>query len=97
MRAAAGTRLRPILMTTSAMVCGMLPLALGLSEGAEFRQSMGTVLIGGLLSSLVLTLFLVPVVYCSIVGYLQRREDRRALEEEATHPEGEGSVLGAPA
>ncbi len=64
MRAAAGIRLRPILMTTMAMVFGMLPLALGLAEGAEFRRSMGTVLIGGLLSSLILTLFLVPVVYC---------------------------------
>ena len=48
-RTAAGIRLRPIVMTTASMVFGMLPLALGLSEGAEFRQSMGTVLIGGLL------------------------------------------------
>ena len=48
MRTAAGIRLRPIVMTTASMVFGMLPLALGLAEGAEFRQSMGTVLIGGL-------------------------------------------------
>jgi HAE1 family hydrophobic/amphiphilic exporter-1 len=79
MRAAAGTRLRPIVMTTMAMVFGMLPLSLGLAEGAEFRRSMGTVLIGGLLSSLILTLFLVPVVYTWIVGAIDKRAQRRAL------------------
>ena len=87
MRAAAGIRLRPILMTTSAMVFGMLPLALGLAEGAEFRRSMGTVLIGGLLSSLILTLFLVPVVYCTISGWLERRSDRKAVAAESNLPD----------
>ena len=79
MRAAAGTRLRPIVMTTMAMVFGMLPLSLGLAEGAEFRRSMGTVLIGGLLSSLILTLFLVPVIYTWVVGFIDARAQRRAL------------------
>jgi hydrophobic/amphiphilic exporter-1 (mainly G- bacteria), HAE1 family len=60
---AGGTRLRPIVMTTAAMVFGMLPLATGHTEGGEIRQSMGIVLIGGLLSSLFLTLFLVPAMY----------------------------------
>jgi HAE1 family hydrophobic/amphiphilic exporter-1 len=78
MRAAAGTRLRPIVMTTMAMVFGMLPLSLGLAEGAEFRRSMGTVLIGGLLSSLILTLFLVPVIYTWVVGFIDARAQRRA-------------------
>jgi HAE1 family hydrophobic/amphiphilic exporter-1 len=82
MRAAAGTRLRPIVMTTMAMVFGMLPLALGLAEGAEFRRSMGTVLIGGLLSSLVLTLFLVPVIYTWVVGPIDARARRLALRAE---------------
>ena len=82
MRAAAGDRLRPIVMTTASMVFGMLPLALGLAEGAEFRRSMGTVLIGGLLSSLILTLFLVPVVYAWVAGAIERRADRRAAERE---------------
>ncbi|HEV2739331.1 MAG TPA: efflux RND transporter permease subunit, partial [Candidatus Elarobacter sp.] len=82
MRAAAGTRLRPIVMTTAAMVFGMLPLSLGLAEGAEFRRSMGTVLIGGLLSSLILTLFLVPVVYSWVVAWLENRADKRALHHE---------------
>ena len=49
---AASTRFRPILMTTCAMIFGMLPLALGFAEGGEWRQAMGTVIIGGLLSSL---------------------------------------------
>ncbi len=63
MTAAANTRFRPILMTTCAMIFGMLPLSLGLTEGAQERASMGTVLIGGLVSSLILTLALVPVIY----------------------------------
>jgi len=50
-RESAVIRFRPIVMTTAAMVMGMLPLALGITEGAEFRKSMGTVIIGGLTSS----------------------------------------------
>jgi len=84
MIAAAGTRLRPILMTTAAMVFGMLPLSLGLAEGGEIRKSMGVVLIGGLTSSLILTLFLVPVVYTGYVGLLEKLADRRALRRERT-------------
>ena len=56
-------RLRPILMTTAAMIAGMIPLALGLGEGAEQRSPMAHALIGGLLTSTVLTLIVVPVVY----------------------------------
>jgi multidrug efflux pump subunit AcrB len=81
---AAGTRFRPILMTTSAMVFGMLPLAIGLSEGGEWRQAMGTVIIGGLLSSLILTLFLVPMIYNTWIGYFERRADVRARQAEMT-------------
>ncbi len=82
MLAAAETRFRPIIMTTASMVFGMLPLALGLAEGAEFRRSMGVVLIGGLLSSLILTLFLVPVIDVWIVGGIERRADRKAAKRE---------------
>jgi HAE1 family hydrophobic/amphiphilic exporter-1 len=63
MRQAAATRFRPIIMTTVAMISGMLPLALGLEPGAQSRASLGIVVIGGLLSSLVLTLFIVPIMY----------------------------------
>lgn len=61
---AAKVRLRPILMTTLAMIFGMLPLALALSEGAEMRAPMGQAVIGGVITSSLLTLVVVPVVYC---------------------------------
>ena len=61
---AAKVRLRPILMTTLAMVFGMLPLALALSEGSEQRAPMGQAVIGGVITSSVLTLVVVPVIYC---------------------------------
>jgi HAE1 family hydrophobic/amphiphilic exporter-1 len=91
MKAAAVTRFRPILMTTCAMIFGMLPLSLGLTEGAESRASMGTVLIGGLVSSLILTLALVPVMYTFIMGWVDRRERkhaaRRTLDDGHALPE----------
>jgi HAE1 family hydrophobic/amphiphilic exporter-1 len=79
---AASTRFRPIVMTTAAMIFGMLPLALGYAEGGEWRQAMGTVIIGGLLSSLILTLFLVPMIYNTWMGYFERRADQKALQAE---------------
>lgn len=63
MQDAARRRFRPIVMTTAAMIAGMLPLALGHTVGAEYRQALGTVVIGGLSSSLLLTLFVVPLAY----------------------------------
>ena len=62
-RESARIRFRPILMTTCAMIAGMTPLALGLVAGAQVRQALGIVIIGGLTSSLALTLLLVPIVY----------------------------------
>jgi hydrophobic/amphiphilic exporter-1 (mainly G- bacteria), HAE1 family len=56
-------RFRPIIMTTSAMIAGMTPIALALDPGAAQRQALGIVVIGGLISSLVLTLVLVPVIF----------------------------------
>ena len=61
---AAKVRLRPILMTTLAMIFGMLPLALALSEGSEQRAPMGQAVIGGVITSSIMTLVVVPVVYC---------------------------------
>ena len=60
---AGGVRLRPILMTTLAMVAGMIPLALALSEVGKYRQGMGVVIEGGLIVSLLLTLLVVPSFY----------------------------------
>ncbi|MGA8532791.1 MAG: efflux RND transporter permease subunit [Candidatus Tumulicola sp.] len=62
-RQSAHERFRPIVMTTAAMVAGMLPLALALEPGSAQRQSLGVVVIGGLLSSLFLTLVVVPVAF----------------------------------
>ncbi len=75
---AAHRRVRPILMTTCAMIAGMAPLALGHAIGAEYRSALGTVVIGGLSTSLILTLFVVPAVY---VAY--RRWDRAAMRRTA--------------
>jgi len=61
---AAKVRLRPILMTTLAMVFGMIPLAFALTEGSETRAPMGQAVIGGVITSSLLTLVVVPVVYC---------------------------------
>ena len=60
---AARIRLRPIIMTTVAMILGMIPLALALGEGAEQRAPMARAVIGGLVTSTLLTLFVVPVMY----------------------------------
>ncbi|HZV79671.1 MAG TPA: efflux RND transporter permease subunit [Candidatus Binatus sp.] len=62
-RESARTRFRPIVMTTVAMIFGMLPLALGLDHAVASRSSLGIVVIGGLISSLLLTLVVIPVVY----------------------------------
>ncbi len=70
------TRLRPILMTTSAMVFGMLPLFFAIGEGAEFRAPMARAVVGGLITSTLLTLIVVPVVYTildDITGWMFRR------------------------
>ena len=70
------TRLRPILMTTFAMIFGMLPLALALGQGAEMRAPMARAVIGGLITSTVLTLVVVPVVYTVLDdfgGWARRR------------------------
>ncbi|MEP6757225.1 MAG: efflux RND transporter permease subunit [Chthonomonadales bacterium] len=74
------TRLRPILMTTSAAVFGMLPLAIGLGKGSETQAPMATAVIGGLITSTILTLFIVPTVY-TLFDDMARflRKDKRDL------------------
>lgn len=76
---AAKVRLRPILMTTLAMVFGMVPLAFALTEGSEQRAPMGQAVIGGVITSSILTLVVVPVVYCymdDLAGWLRRHLGR---------------------
>ncbi len=76
------TRLRPVVMTASAMILGMLPMSLGLGEGAEQNAPLGRAVIGGLLVATVTTLFIVPIVY----SYLRKRppvdHDKQIIEEE---------------
>jgi hydrophobic/amphiphilic exporter-1 (mainly G- bacteria), HAE1 family len=71
-------RLRPILMTSFALIFGMLPLALGLNEGSTGRQALPVTVIGGLLTSTFLTLLIVPVVYEAVEGFFERRRQRKA-------------------
>jgi HAE1 family hydrophobic/amphiphilic exporter-1 len=80
---AGSIRLRPILMTTLAMVFGMMPLALGLGEGASQRAPMAHAVIGGLLSSTLLTLVVVPVVlvYIDRVGLWTKKRFSRSADD----------------
>jgi len=73
------TRLRPIMMTASAAMLGMLPLALALGKGSEIQAPMATAVIGGLATSTVLTLFVVPTVYTVLddIGLFLRRKKER--------------------
>jgi multidrug efflux pump subunit AcrB len=81
-------RLRPIVMTTAAMVFGMLPLALALNEGGEIQAPMGRAIIGGVITSTLLTLVVVPVIY----SYLVRQKKPKAAAATAQAELG-GPVL----
>jgi HAE1 family hydrophobic/amphiphilic exporter-1 len=95
------TRLRPILMTTTTMIFGMLPMAIGLSEGADMRRSMAIVIIGGLISSMLLTLMLVPVMYSyiedlrRIVGKIFKRKNKAGLDLSQFEPALAATGVGA--
>lgn len=82
---AARVRLRPILMTTLAMVFGMVPLAFALTEGSEQRAPMGQAVIGGVITSSILTLVVVPVVYCYMDDLAQWL--RRVFKVQPTGPD----------
>jgi multidrug efflux pump len=73
---AAASRLRPILMTSPATILGILPLALGFGEGAQSRVSMGIAVVGGMIFSTFLTLFIVPAIYSYISS-----ESKKSLDE----------------
>ena len=84
--AAAEIRLRPILMTTLAMVFGMLPLAISTSEGAEQRAPMAHAVIGGVIASTLLTLLVVPVLYALLDDLAARITGRPAVEPVESPP-----------
>ncbi|MFO1319893.1 MAG: efflux RND transporter permease subunit [Burkholderiales bacterium] len=91
---AARVRLRPILMTTAAMVFGMLPLALGLGEGSEQRAPMAHAVIGGVIASTLLTLLVVPVAYTYLDDLARWVKGRRAAP--AVPAAGTAVVLDGP-
>jgi multidrug efflux pump subunit AcrB len=77
-------RARPIVMTTLAMAAGMMPVALGLDADGSFRSPMGIVVIGGLITSTVLSLVVVPVVFTYVLG--AERVLRRLFGTAAARP-----------
>jgi len=91
-------RLRPILMTSAAMVLGMWPTAVGNSEGSEFRAPMAIAVIGGVISSTLLSLIVVPVVYLSVEnlkGFISRLGGGKGRKVEKTN--GAYAPRGVPA
>lgn len=88
---ASGIRLRPILMTAISTIGGVLPIALGLGAGAESRRPMGVATAGGLISSTLLTLFIVPVAYSMIddLGQVMLKLLRKASPDASTESEEE--------
>jgi CzcA family heavy metal efflux pump len=86
---AGATRIRPVLMTALAMIIGMIPMALGLGEGAEQNAPLGRAVIGGLLFATVSTLFFVPAVYAEIHS---RRAHRQAARDAAAAPHSLGAA-----
>jgi multidrug efflux pump subunit AcrB len=80
------SRLRPILMTTFALIAGMLPVAIGMGEGGEFYQPLAVAIIGGTITSTILTLLMIPTFYDSIeiardklIAKFHRRADQRGV------------------
>jgi len=91
-QAAGHTRIRPVLMTASAMIIGMLPMALGLGEGGEQNAPLGRAVIGGLVLATITTLFIVPIVYSMLRTKPPVDHAQRIVEEEREHIQGEWNI-----
>ncbi|WP_141733274.1 efflux RND transporter permease subunit [Oligoflexus tunisiensis] len=87
---AGGTRLRPIVMTSLAIIVGMLPVALGTGEGADFRAPLGRAVIGGVITSTFLTLLVIPTFYETLADWrdsmMRRLRKRPAASHESSDP-----------
>jgi len=92
---AGGTRLRPILMTSVAIVAGMIPVALGNGEGADFRAPLGRAVIGGVITSTVLTLLVIPTFYDMFTSWRDAILARFLPSSLPVHPVAPGSVDAA--
>jgi HAE1 family hydrophobic/amphiphilic exporter-1 len=95
-------RLRPIVMTTVALIAGMLPVAIGAGQGGDFRAPLGRAIIGGTITSTLLTLVVVPTVYEIVDGFREGgiRLLRRVLGRTGAAPAaggGAGGETGGPA
>jgi multidrug efflux pump subunit AcrB len=90
-------RLRPILMTTAAMIGGMTPLAIGMGEGGETQAPMGRAIIGGVITSTLLTLVVVPVLYTYLDHLTEWRKARKAKRAAGSAISGAASPLPGPA
>ena len=87
-------RLRPIMMTTLALIAGMIPVALGHGEGADFRAPLGRAVIGGVITSTVLTLIVIPTVYEILDEWREALLAR--FKRRMGQPHGEPSPSPAP-
>jgi multidrug efflux pump subunit AcrB len=91
---ACSKRARPIIMTTIAMAVGMLPITIGLHGDSSFRAPMGAAVIGGLLASTVLSLFVVPVIYTLMDDF--EHFVRRKLGRSSGKAHAQGEAAAAP-
>ena len=92
-REACKVRLRPIFMTTLTTILALIPLAIGIGQGSELMQPLGIVVIGGLLIGTLVTLVLVPAVYCAVYGISKKTpEGRKKKEDKAVGEDTEQPV-----
>lgn len=94
MRLAGPVRLRPILMTSLSMILAMIPIALGLSAGGEFRQPMAIAILGGMVTSTLLTLIVVPLAYGAVIGMQDRMAARRTRRQAEKAAKAKAQVQG---
>jgi HAE1 family hydrophobic/amphiphilic exporter-1 len=87
-------RLRPIMMTTLALIAGMIPVAMGVGEGADFRAPLGRAVIGGVITSTLLTLLVIPTIY-EIFSEWRSWFQRKLGRGGAKHPVAHGAAHGA--